>query len=139
MSHDWDDWGDDGEQSDGVKSEGWDWPVEEEEKLAATKAAPCRRVVQVGRTSCTNSSSRAPPRKSFDDKRRAPRDEKAEEIFSRELEELTEKFFSELRGFLEDVVDPSVRESTNKVHALLEAMLAEYGQITGSAGTQSLD
>lgn len=100
MADDWDDWGDDdGEaaaadggdnSSSSDKSEGWDWPV------AATTKPPGATIA--------NQQSRQ-------DENSAVEREAREAVVA----EMTENFFIELRSYLENLADPSVREEINQV------------------------
>ncbi|CAN0531226.1 unnamed protein product, partial [Ectocarpus sp. 12 AP-2014] len=99
MDDDWDDWGDDdgeaaaadaGDNSNSSdKSEGWDWPG------AATTKPPAATIE-------TQQSSQ--------DEKAAVEREAREAVVA----EMTEKFFIELRSYLENLADPSVREEINQ-------------------------
>lgn len=103
MADDWDDWGDDDNEeaaadggdnnSSGDKSEGWDWPV------AATTKPPA----------ATTAEQQSPQR--HEDESSAVEREAREAA----VDEMTEKFFVELRSYLENLADPSVREEINQV------------------------
>lgn len=92
MADGWDDWGDDGSASaDGSdKSEGWDWPSAE----APAPAAGGQKQRQQQQSSAS-----------------------LEEAEARDaaVDEMTEKYFVELRKYLEDLADPSVREEIDQV------------------------
>ncbi|CAB1100964.1 unnamed protein product [Ectocarpus sp. CCAP 1310/34] len=99
MADDWDDWGDDdgevavadgGDNSNSSdKSEGWDWPV------AATTKPPSPAIAI---------------QQSSQDENAAVEREAREAVVA----EMTEKFFVELRSYLENLADPSVREEINQ-------------------------
>ncbi|CAM9423590.1 unnamed protein product [Ectocarpus sp. 4 AP-2014] len=99
MADDWDDWGDDdgeaaaadgGDNSNSSdKSQGWDWPV------AATTKPPAATI---------------PTQQSSQDENAAVEREAREAVVA----EMTEKFFVELRSYLENLADPSVREEINQ-------------------------
>lgn len=118
MADDWDDWGDGddeaaaadgGDNSSSDKSEGWDWPV------AATTTKPPAPI-------CTA----VPKQQSPEDESSAVEREAREAV----VEEMTEKFFVELRSYLENLADPSVREEINQVR-----LRACIGKLAHSSST----
>lgn len=98
MADDWDDWDDDDNKSakGSDKSEGWDWPAAEGGSSAAALAAKQEQ------------------------QRHDQSSALEEEVQARDaaVDEMTEKYFNELRKYLEDLADPSVREEINQVRFL---------------------
>lgn len=90
MADEWDDWGDgDNKSANGSdKSEGWDWP-------SAAAPAPFGKQEQHQQQSSAS----------------------LEEDGARDaaLEDMTEEYFVELRQYLQDLADPSVREEIDQV------------------------
>lgn len=115
MSDDWDDWDDDDHHPSDAGSEGWDWPSETSSRHVDTDVKPGKVASQLEKASLQSNVSCVLPNKGAVDERGLLEKAEKEGQLSREEEELTEKFFVELRGYLEDVVDPTVREDTNKV------------------------
>lgn len=114
MADDWDDWGDDDDDGDNSnsknnnksvavvsnsneKSEGWDWPSSNAEVAATTHNQRGERQQQE-----ENSSPAAVLEQDLEARDAA-------------VEEMTGKYFDELRKYLEDLADPSVREAINEV------------------------
>lgn len=121
MADGWDDWGDDDDDDNqshsSEKSEGWDWPAEEGSSAAAAAAV----VVAKPATSRTNHPVDAESNSSCTE------DIEAEARPARAVDEMTDKFFLELRRYQEDLADPCVREEINKVR----------GAVTGSVVLQA--
>ncbi|CAN0140421.1 unnamed protein product, partial [Ectocarpus fasciculatus] len=128
MADDWDDWGDDDDEaaaSDGGdnnsssdKSEGWDWPV------AATTKPPA----PIG--------AAVPKQQSPEDESSAVEREAREAV----VEEMTEKFFVELRSYLENLADPSVRQKINQELTKCDfASLTRYYDGRDDLATYTLD
>lgn len=105
MADDWDDWGDGEARSDTEKSEGWDWPTEAGYSAESTAA--------VVLDADTNSKSRCLP----DESNQNGSDEglETEAQLARQVDEMTDNYFSELQKYQEDLADQSVREEINKV------------------------
>lgn len=106
MADGWDDWGDgdDNQSHNSEKSEGWDWPAEEGSSAAAVIPATTRTSPSVA----AESNSRT-------------EDAEAKARTARAVNEMTDKFFSELRRYQEDLADPCVREEINKVREAVTA------------------
>lgn len=113
MADDWDDWGDGDEQSDGAKSEGWDWPADERRPAASAAdknadEAPERMASRgVDRMTAAGGGGLLP----------GANDQHIEEKerLAEQMDKMTEKFFVQLQRYLEDLADPSAREEINEV------------------------
>lgn len=108
MADDWDDWGDGDAHSDTEKSEGWDWPTE-----AGCSAESTASVVL---DADTNSKSRCLAEES--NQKGSDEGLEKEAQLARQVDEMTDNYFSELQKYQEDLADPSVREEINKVQRL---------------------
>lgn len=108
MADGWDDWGDDDDNQShsSEKSEGWDWPAEEggtaAEVAKPTTTRTTRRPVAAESTNSTENVE-------------------AEARTARAVNEMTDKFFLELRRYQEDLADPCVREEVNQVREAVTA------------------
>lgn len=107
MADGWDDWGDgdDNQSHSSEKSEGWDWPAEEG-RSAAVVVKPA--TTRTSRAVAAESNNRT-------------EDVEAKARTARAVNEMTDKFFSELRRYQEDLADPCVREEINKVREAVTA------------------
>lgn len=111
MADDWDDWGDDEDENSSKsaanvsisseKSEGWEWP-------STAAIVPSS---QDGRQQEERSAAL----------------EQGLEARDAAVEEMTGFFFAELRKYLEDLADPSVREGINKVCVIVVLLVGRLG------------
>lgn len=135
MSDDWDDWGDDdpaGKRSDGAQSEEeWDWPAENDglaaELPSATQSSTTGRKPRGiagpsphGPTTLVSAHSTDNDGTGSKDGGKLPKRESLEKVEediqrARMVDDVTDKFFDELRRYLEDLADPHVREEINQV------------------------
>lgn len=133
---DWDDWGDDDNDNRGPdanphleanveatqseqeeEEEGWSWPADNTcnvngsiEMFGRCSAASMADVPTPGQSSRTHATHTRRRQQVETLKER-----EAEAAFARQVDVVADKFFVELKGYLEDLADPSVREGINHV------------------------
>lgn len=107
MADDWDDWGDGEAQSESENSEEWDWPA----------AARCPTEPPTTTAVVVDADIYSKSHGLVEESNQRGSDEglETEAQLARQVDEMTDNFFAELKKYQEDLADPSVREEINKV------------------------